>query len=91
MKCLGTKALVLLFVALVVQCVFDGLAQASVASPSPEDSTFCAIVDTASLEIAPPIQPVPQASLGEAIDPPPSVYSLWFMAQSIDHPPEQSA
>lgn len=92
MKSLGTKALVLLFVALVGQCAFDGpVVQAFTTSPSQEDSMFCAILDAASLEIALPIQSVSQAPSRETINSPPEVYPRWLLRQSIDHPPEQPA
>jgi hypothetical protein len=91
-KFLGKKALVLLFVGLVVQCAFDGpVVQAFTTSPFQEDSGFCAILDATSLEIALPIQSVSQAPSRETIDSPPEVYPRWSLRRSIDHPPEQPA
>ena len=88
----GTKTLVLLFVALAIQCAFDGPgAQASTQSPVQEDSGFCAILDAASVEIAPAVNAVPQPSARQTTRPIPAVYPLWSLAHSIDHPPEQPA
>jgi len=91
-KSLGTKALVLLFVALVVRCAFDGPgAQASAASPSQGDSVLCGSLNAAAMEISLPIQPALQASSGKAVGPLAAVHLSWLLAQSIDHPPEKPA
>lgn len=91
MKSLGTKALVLLFVVLVIQCAFDGLAQSSAASPPRGESTFCGSLNAASVETAVPVHSVPHPPSGETIGLLPVISPLWFLAQSIDHPPEQPA
>lgn len=91
MRALAAKVFVLLFVALLVQCAFDGHgAQATTASPSQGGSAFCGTLGAASVKIAPLDERARLASSGEAILPLPGIYPLWTLAQSIDHPPEQS-
>jgi hypothetical protein len=92
MKSLGTRLLLVLFVALVVQCAFDGPG-AEAASPSlpQEDSAFCAILNAASVETTLPTQIVPQLSSAEAVGPLPEIRPACSLAQSIDHPPERLA
>ncbi len=92
MRALAAKTLLLLFVALVVQCAFDGpVAQTFTASPSQEDSAFCAVLGATSLETALPIQCAPQPSSGDTISPLSLVFPPWSLAHSIDHPPELRA
>lgn len=55
------------------------------------DSSFCAILDTASLELTLPVQSVPQAASGETIGSLAAISSVWSLAQCIDHPPERPA
>ncbi len=86
------KAFVLLFAALVVQCAFDGPGvQASTQAPFQEESALCAIQDGGFLEIIPPIQSITQPPSRGPLGPLPTVCPRWFLAQSIDHPPELPA
>jgi hypothetical protein len=89
MTSLGTKALVLLFVALVLQCAFDGPAKASAGSPPQEDGIFCGSLNAATATTTLPLHSVPQGSSSEAVHPLTGVYPVWFLAQAIDHPPER--
>jgi hypothetical protein len=86
----ATKALILLFVALVIQCAFDG-SGAKAASPSlpKEDSAFCGVLSAASVDITLPAQLIPQPSSGEVVGTPPEIHPAWSLVQSIDHPPER--
>jgi hypothetical protein len=87
-----SKALVLLFAALVIQCAFNGPdVLASVPTPLQEDGGFCAILDAVSGEDAPPIQSVLQPFSDETIGQLPRVFPLWSLGQSIDHPPGHPA
>ena len=92
MKSLAIRVILLLFVALVVQCAFDGPGvQASPQDPLQEESAFCAILDGGSLETARPIQAIAHPPLGEPMGRLPVVCPRWFLAQSVDHPPELPA
>lgn len=92
MNSTGTKALILLFVALVIHCAFDGPgAQAASSSLPKEDSTFCGVLNAASMNTTLPAQPACQPSSGESVGSVPEVYPAWSLAQSVDHPPEWSA
>ena len=92
MKSLGTTALVMLFIALVVGCAFHGPgAQASMASPSQGDGLFCGILNAAAIEIPLTTQPALQAASGKAVGPLHTDHPVWSLAQSIDHPPELPA
>lgn len=87
----ATKTLLLLFVALVIQCAFDGpSAQAFSATPSQEDSVFCGSLNAADVEIPISGQPSLHAATGKAVGPVRVGCSLRLLAQSIDHPPERS-
>jgi hypothetical protein len=87
---LGTKAVLVLFVALILQCAFDDRsAQASSASPSQEDSVFCGSLNAAAVQIPILDQPSLHAAPGKAVRPVLVGCPLWSLAQSIDHPPER--
>jgi hypothetical protein len=88
-KRLGTKIFVMLFALLAIACAFDGPMIA--ASLSQQHGTFCGALDTSTIDISLPAQSAPQASSGDVMGPLPGVHPLWFLAQSIDHPPEQPA
>ena len=90
MSSAATKALILLLVALVIQCAFDGPG-AKAASPSPpqEDLAFCGVLNAASVGATLPAQLMPQSSSGETVGPLPEVHPAWSLVQSIDHPPER--
>lgn len=89
MRSLGTKALVLLFTVLAIACAFDRPEVAS--SPSQQDSPFCGVLYSSTVDTSLPTQPEPLSSSSEVVNPLPGVYPLWSLAQSIDHPPELPA
>jgi len=91
-KSLGTKVLISVIVAMAALCAFDGPGvQASPQDPLQEESAFCAILDGGSLETARPIQAIAHPPLGEPMGPLPVICPRWFLAQSVDHPPELPA
>ncbi len=92
MRALAAKTILLLFLALVVQCAFDGPG-VKAGSPSlpHEDSPFCGVLNATSVNTTLPAQLAYRPSSGESIGPVPEVYPSWSLAQSIDHPPEQPA
>ena len=88
-KTLTAKLLVLLFVALVVQCAFDHHgARAATVVPSQGGGALCGALNAASVKIALPNEPGREPSSRKAILPVPDTYPLWTLARSIDHPPE---
>ncbi|OGB94620.1 MAG: hypothetical protein A2Z31_07520 [candidate division NC10 bacterium RBG_16_65_8] len=86
-----TTCILLVFLALVVVCDFDGTA----AGLAPKETThgsgsFCTILHGAGALAALPLQPdihpfSPPTHPGSA------VFPSWFMARSIDHPPKRFA
>jgi hypothetical protein len=89
MRSLGTKALVLLFALLAIACAFDGPEVAP--SSSHQDSPFCGVLYSSTMDTCLPTQPEPLSSSSEVVNPLPGIYPLWSLAQSIDHPPELPA
>lgn len=85
MRSFGTRLLTLLFIALVLQCALDG---PSPFTPPQEDSTFCAILNSGSLEMLLPAEARSYASAGNLMGPLPDAEPLWLAAPSVDHPPE---
>jgi hypothetical protein len=88
-KRLGTIVFILLFAASAIACALDR-AEAT-ASTSQQDGAYCGALNASIVGTTLPVQPALLASSGEVIDPMLDICPLWWLAQSIDHPPERHA
>ena len=88
MKGLGTAVLVLLFAVSTIACAFHTLEGTALSTP--RGSGFCGILNSSTMNPAVRAQPALLASSDEGLHSMTGIYPLWSLAQSIDHPPEQS-
>ncbi len=91
-KSLAIQFFVLLFVGVVVACAFHGTESGtSTGFLSKEAGTFCVALRAVSVQIILPFDPVPYALAGESVHAFSEANPSWMLANSIDHPPRQSA
>ncbi|MBI4536384.1 MAG: hypothetical protein HY712_00330 [candidate division NC10 bacterium] len=90
MKRLRMATFILLFLALVLVCGQTAAAQADTGSATHGSGACCPILHGAGELTGLPLQPGPHA-FSAAIRPGSAVLPSWFLAHSIDHPPELPA